>query len=118
ISKLAVQIEVLKDKLKKERCVARQKAKAVREREKAEQAADKWRQIQARDAAKGMRLSQNCKRKEALQSSTQKNKRQKCLVGGCSEEISGTPPATPAVTIRHDRNITLYRGWLDGLLFV
>lgn len=79
----------------------------MREKEKAEQAAEKERQEQARDAAKALRSSQKGKRK-ASRPPAQKGKRQKRVVDAVgSGEASAAASLPPAVTTRCGRNVTL-----------
>jgi hypothetical protein len=79
--------------------VERERAKAVREREKVEQAAEEERQQQARNAAKAIQLSQKGKRK-ASQPPTQKSKRQKRVVNARRgiEAAEAAQPSPRAMT--------------------
>lgn len=90
--------------------MTRERAKVVREKEKAEraeEAAQRARDRQARNAEKGIQLSQNSKRKVS-QPPTQKSKRQKLIVNArrVAEAVEAFPTA-PAVTTRRGRNVTL-----------
>ncbi|RYN88163.1 hypothetical protein AA0119_g12098 [Alternaria tenuissima] len=102
--------KLYKQQISKEKRVTRERAKVVREKEKAEraeEAAQRARDRQARNAEKGIQLSQNSKRKVS-QPPTQKSKRQKLIVNArrVAEAVEAFPTA-PAVTTRRGRNVTL-----------
>jgi hypothetical protein len=81
--------------------VAAAEAKLVKEKEKAQKAAEKARNIEARNTQKAIQQAQKGKRK-ALQASSTKNKRQKQGGGGAATAEGGgasiEPP--PKVTSR------------------
>ncbi|KAF2205351.1 hypothetical protein GQ43DRAFT_486559 [Delitschia confertaspora ATCC 74209] len=97
--------------MKEEGCAAREAAKATKKKEKVEQAAEKVRQQEARNAAKAIQLPQKSKGK-ASRPPTQKNKRQKRVVDavasgeGTKDNSSLSschhPPAVAASTFQKD----------------
>ena len=87
--------------------MARVERKNVQEKERAKQAAEKQRQIDAHNAAKTIQLSQTGK-KRASSASTQKSKRQKRVldaVGGAQTQEAS--PSPPPVTTSRGRSVRL-----------
>jgi hypothetical protein len=87
--------------------VAREKAKEVKEKEKAEKAAEKQRQKEERVSAKALQLSQKGKRKASRAPPT-RNKRQKRPGGGAAIDAAiEAPSALPAKVTSRGRNVKL-----------
>jgi hypothetical protein len=105
--KLKEAAQLQKLKIVVEGRAAREAAKVVREKEKAEQAAERARKKNAQNVGKALQLSQKGKRK-ASRSPLRRSKRQKHVVDAAQGvEVVEAPTATPIVTTRCGRNITL-----------
>ena len=106
--------KLVEEKEKEERCVVREAAKEVREKEKAnaaikkaERQAEKPHQKQERDAAKAIQLSQKGKRK-ASQVTGSKKRQKRVHTGDVGGDGPLTPsPAPPPITTRRSRSVNL-----------
>ena len=106
-SQLKKQVRLYKLQVAQEKRVERERLKEVREKEKAEQVAERARQKADHDSRKAFQQGQNNKRK-ASQASSQNKKRQKRVVAAAAiKESLGAAPAAPPVTTRRGRNIKL-----------
>ncbi|KAF1973682.1 hypothetical protein BU23DRAFT_463929, partial [Bimuria novae-zelandiae CBS 107.79] len=106
-AKLRKAAKLCKEKITKEKRVAREAAKVAREKERAEKAAERARERKACDAAKALQSAQKGKRK-ASQPSTQSNKRQKRVVDAVvTADALGAASAAPTKTTRRGRNVKL-----------
>ncbi|KAF2727386.1 hypothetical protein EJ04DRAFT_451419 [Polyplosphaeria fusca] len=99
--------KLYKEKIQREKRVAREEAKKVREKEKADKAAARTRQKEALNATKTLKSSQKGKRK-ASQPSLQSKKRQKRIVDApdIREALEGTSAAL-TISTRRGRNVKL-----------
>jgi hypothetical protein len=94
IKDLKAASKLLKEKLTQENRVVAAAAKLVKEKEKAEKAAEKARNIEARNTQKAIQQAQKGKRK-ASQASSTKNKRQKQGGGGAATVQAVKRPKSP-----------------------